>query len=129
MVLTEGDEKIGERLFGDVAGANGFGESHEDGMADFAVVAGVEFGAPEIEEGEGGLGVADFIPQIIRHAAVSVDGVEVGPKALGQEPGSDVEIFIMGFREAAAPGTRFFEGGGLVGNAVIGRKSGPAFFE
>ena len=32
LILAEGDEQIGEGLFGNVAGADGFGQSDEDGM-------------------------------------------------------------------------------------------------
>jgi hypothetical protein len=89
-------------------------------MACGALVASVEFLAPEVEEGERGFGVADFVSQIIRHAAVGVDRVEVRTEALGEKPGGYVEIFIVGFGEAAAPGAGFFEGGRMVGDAVAG---------
>ncbi len=37
-----------------------------------------------------------------------------------------MEIFVVGFGEVLAPGAGFGERGGDVGNAIAGRKSGPA---
>jgi len=98
-------------------------------MAGAALVAGIEFAAPEVEEGEGLRGVANFVAEIIRDAAIGVDGVEVGSEALGQEPGGDVEILVVSFGEVLAPGTGFGEGGCFIGNAIGRWESRPATSE
>jgi hypothetical protein len=129
LILTEGDEEIGEGLFGNVANADGFSEGNEDGVTSLAAIAGVEFGSPKVEEGEGGFGVADFVAEVVRDAAISVDGVEVGAKALRKKPGSYVEIFVMGFGEVAAPGAGFLKGRRYRRDAVVRGKGGPSLFE
>ncbi len=49
-------------------------------------------------------------------------------QAFGQEPGGDVEIFVVRLGEALAPGAGFLERGSVVGDAVFGRQRGPAAF-
>jgi hypothetical protein len=55
--------------------------------------------------------------------------VEVGAESVGEKPGGNVEIFVMGLGEAAAPGAGFVEGGWGRGDAVVRGKGGPALFE
>ena len=73
LVLAEGDEQIGERLFGNVAGADGLGQRDKDRMTRPAFVAGVELAPPQIEKREGYGAVAYLVTQIVRDAAVGVD--------------------------------------------------------
>jgi len=74
-----------------------------------AGIAGVEFLAPLIEKGQRCGGGADFVAKIVRNAAVGVDGVEVRAQGLGEKPGGDVEVFVVGFGEVPTPGLGFFE--------------------
>src|SRR5579863_10196371 len=73
LVLTEGREEIGEFVFWDVELFDGFGERNENGMARNALIAGIEFGLPFVEQGEGCAGVSDFVAQIVGDAAIGVD--------------------------------------------------------
>ena len=50
-------------------------------------------------------------------------------QGLGQKPRGYVEVFVVGLSEAAAVGAGFVEGGRDVGDAIGGRKRGPALGE
>ena len=50
LVLAEGDEEIGKFVLRDVELFDGLGQGDENGMARVAVVAGIEFGLPLIEQ-------------------------------------------------------------------------------
>ena len=126
LVLAKGDEQIGERLFGNGAGADGFGQRDKDRMARAALVAGVQFPAPQIEKRQSRGVVADFVAQIVGDAAVGVDGMKVRPQRLGQEPRGDVEVFVVRLGQVAAVGAGFFERGRNIGNAIARRQRSPA---
>ncbi len=95
LVLAEGYEQIGERIFGNVADANCFSESYKYRMPGFAAIAGVEFLSPEIEQSQRLLAVPHFVAEIVGDAAVGVDAVKVRAQALGQKPRGHVEIFVV----------------------------------
>ncbi len=95
-------------------------------MARAAFVASVEFAAPEIEESQRLLCIADFVAEIVGNPAVGIDSMEVRAEALGQKPGCDVEVLVVCFGEVLAPGASFFERGSLVGNAIAGGEGGPS---
>ena len=63
LILAERDEQIGKFVLGDFELAHCFGQRDEDGMFRCAVVAGVEFALPLVEQFERGGGVADFVAQ------------------------------------------------------------------
>src|SRR5205085_6319137 len=65
LVLAEGGEQIGELMPRNVEFADGAGEGNKNGMARVAVVAGVEFGFPLIEQLQGGCGTSSFIAEIV----------------------------------------------------------------
>ena len=94
-------------MLGDVELADGFRESYEYRMLRSAVVAGVEFALPLIEEFERGGGVSDFVAEIVGDAAVGVDVEEMLAQAAGKEPAGDGEIFVMRAGEAGAVFTGF----------------------
>src|SRR5215472_4218840 len=86
LVLTEGDEQVGERFFRNVAGANRLSERYKYGMARLAAIAGVEFFAPEIEQRERLFTIADLVSQIIGDAAIGINTVKVRTQAFRQKP-------------------------------------------
>jgi hypothetical protein len=59
-------------------------------------ITGVEFGLPLIEEFEGCSGIADFVAEIVRNAAVSVNVEEMLAQVAWQEPRGDREVFVVG---------------------------------
>jgi hypothetical protein len=86
-----------------------------------AVVAGVEFLLPPIEEFEGAIRVGDFIAEIIGPAAIGVDVVEMLVEFFGKEPGDNVEIFVVMGGKPARVFLRGFNG------AAWGRNAGSEF--
>jgi len=102
LVLAEGGEQIGELMPGNVEFADGAGEGNENGMARIAVVAGVEFGFPLIEQLQGGCGASSFVAKIVGYPAVGVNVKKVLAEAFGQEPSGNGKIFVMGAGQAFA---------------------------
>ncbi len=95
LILAEGLEQIGEGLLGNVLGENGLAKSDEDGMRWFVFVTRVEFAFPPVEEFDGAIAVGNFVAEIVGPAAVGVDVIEMLVELLGEEPGDDVEIFVV----------------------------------
>ncbi len=91
--------------------ADGFGERNEDGMPRSAVVTGVEFALPLVEQCERSGGVADFVAEIVGDAAVGVDVEEMLAQAARKKPAGDGEIFVVGAGEAGAVFASFGERG------------------
>ena len=117
LVLAEGDEEIGKFVLRDVELVDSLGQGDENRMARIALVAGVEFGLPFIEQGQGGRGVADFVAQIVGDAAVGVDVEEILAQVFGQKPGGDGKILVVGAGQVAAVFVGFFErGSGCAGS-------------
>ena len=96
LVLTEGNQQIGKLVFGNVKLLDGFGQGHKNRMARIALVAGIEFGLPFIEQGQSRGGVSYFVAQIVGDAAVGVDVQEILTEVLGKKPGGYRKIFVMG---------------------------------
>jgi hypothetical protein len=71
-------------------------------MAWIAVVAGVEFGFPLIEQLQGGRRIPSFVAEIVGDPAVGVNVKKVLAEAFGQEPGGDGKVFVMGAGQAFA---------------------------
>ena len=117
LVLAEGFEQIGEGLLRNIFGKNCFAESDEDGMRGAAVVAGVEFALPPVEQLEGAGGFGNFVAEIVGPAAIGVDVVEMLVQLGGEQPGSYVEIFVVVGGEPAGVLLRFFHGAARGGGA------------
>ena len=111
LILTKGDEQVGEFVFGDVEFADGIFQRDEYGMFGWAFVAGVKFTLPLVEEFEGGGGVADFVAEVVGDAAVGVDVEEMLAQAAGKKPAGDGEILVVGAGEAGAVFAGFSERG------------------
>ena len=73
LILAERGEQIGEFVLRDVESLDGVRQRHEYGMLRRTLVTGVEFVLPLIEKFQRCGGVADFVAEIIRNAAVGVD--------------------------------------------------------
>ena len=81
---------------------NGFGKCDEDRMFRCSCVAGIQFALPLVEKFERCVGVADFVPEIVRNAAVGVDIEKMLTQSLRQEPGCDRKILVMRLGEVRA---------------------------
>ena len=112
LILPEGFQQIGEGLLGNIFGDDGLTQGDEDGMRRIAVVAGVQFLLPPIEQLRARDGVRNFVAEIVGPAAIGVDIVEMLVEFLGEQPGDDIEILVVmrgeparvllrGFRRAA----------------------------
>ena len=126
LVLAKSDEQIGERLLGNGAGADGFRKRDEDWMARAALVAGVEFPAPQVEKRESLGFVGDLIAEIVGDAAIRVDGIEVRLQIRGQEPCGDVEVFVVRLGQVATVLAGLIERGRSCGNSIARRERIPA---
>ena len=126
LVLAESDEEIGELVLGDFELPDGLGQGDKNGMARIAVVAGLEFGLPLVEQGQGGRRITDFVAEIVGDAAIGVDVEEILTEMFGQKPGGDGEIFVVGAGEVAAVGAGFVQRRGVGGNGIGGGQAGPA---
>ena len=102
------------------------GERDKNGVGRGAAVAKPELFAPPVEQRERLSPVAGFVAEIVGNAAVRINGMEVLAEPRGEEPAGDMEIFVMGFGQAAAPGLRLPEHGRFGGRAILGRQGGPA---
>src|ERR1017187_7514474 len=91
-----------------------------------AVVAGIEFVLPLIQQLERGGGVADLISQVVGDAAVGVDVKEVLAQAAGQEPAGDGKILVVGAGEACTVCAGFVECGRSGGDGVVRGQAAPA---
>jgi hypothetical protein len=98
-------------------------------MARLPFVAGVQFLAPLIEQRQRLRAVADLIAQIVRDAAVGIDGMKVRAQRLGQKPRSHVEVFVVRLGQMLAPGARLIQRRRDCGNAIAGRQRGPALLQ
>ena len=123
LVLLEGGDEVGEEGLGGLGGVDGGTQGDEDGVqAGGGVgVAFAQHGAPFGEQTGGGCGVGYFVAEVVGDAAEGVDAFEVGPDAFGQEPGGDVEVFVVGGGQVSAPGLGLGEGGARGGRGVVGR--------
>ena len=88
-------------------------------MARAAVIAGVEFGFPFVEQEKRSLSVAGFVSEVVGDAAVGINVVEMLAQALGKKPGGDGEIFVMRAGEAFAVGVGVRLRGSLRGDGVF----------
>ena len=125
LVVAEGDEEIGEFVLGNVEFAHGARERDENGMARSALVAGVEFGLPFVEQCQRRGGVADFVAEIVGDAAVGVDVEEILTQMFGQEPGGNGKVFVVRAGELAAVFVGLGERGGGGGDGVGRGEAGP----
>ncbi len=80
-----------------------------------AFIAEVEFVLPPIEKFESASGFGNLVAEVVGPAAISVDIVEVLVKLLRQQPGDNVEIFIMMRGEPARISLRFGSGAAVAG--------------
>ena len=74
---------------------DGFPQGYENRMARLASVAGIKLLLPAVEKLEGTIGIAGLVPQIVRPAAVGIDGIEIGSQPGWKQQGRDVKIFIV----------------------------------
>jgi hypothetical protein len=117
LVLAESFEQICEGLPGNVFGENCFAESDEDGVRWAAVVAGVEFALPPVEQLEGAGGFGNFVAEIVGPASIGIDTVEMLMEVGGEQPARYVEIFVVMSGEQAGVLLRFFYGAARGGGA------------
>jgi hypothetical protein len=64
-------------------------------MAGFAPVHPFELGAPPRQQTQTLLGIADFVPQIIRPTAETIDVVEILMELFGQQRTHYMKVFIV----------------------------------
>ncbi len=95
MVLAECSQQIGKGLLGNVFGDYRFAQCDEDGMRGPAVVTRIEFALPPIKKFEGALFLGNFVAEIVGPAAISIEIVEMLVQILGEQPGDDIEIFVV----------------------------------
>src|SRR5580658_3410947 len=86
--------------------AYGFGECYENGMPRLPImitfVARVELVFPLLQQLQRGGGVAHFVAQIVRDAAIRVEVEEVLAQVPRKKPGGDRKILVMRTCQAAA---------------------------
>ena len=95
LVLAESDQQIGQRLLGNAAGTDRLGQRNKNRMAGAALIAGIEFPAPQVEQGKRLCRIAYLVSEIVGDAAIGVEAVKVGAQSLGKKPGADVEILVV----------------------------------
>ena len=89
------------------------------------MVAGIELGLPFIEQGEGCGGIADFVTEVVRDAAIGIDVQEILAQGLRKEPCGYGKIFVVGAGELAAVFLGFGERGGGCRDGVASGQTGP----
>src|ERR1019366_4989711 len=109
LVLAEGDEEIGEFVLGNGELFHGLCQRDENGMARVAVVAGIEFSLPLIEQGERCSRFSNFVAEVVGDAAIGVDVQEILTEFPGQKPGRHGKVFVMRAGELAAIFSRLLE--------------------
>ena len=82
-------------MFGNVHGKYGLAQGDKDRMRRLAFVASIQFALPPIKKLERAQGISDLVAQIVRPAAIGIDVVEMLMKSFGEQPGNDVEVFVM----------------------------------
>ena len=95
LVLAKGFEQIGERLLRNVFGANCFAQSDEDRMRRAAVIAGIEFALPPVEELEGAVQSREFRRRDRRPSGNRHRHCRNAGAARGEQPADHVEIFVV----------------------------------
>src|ERR1700691_2955141 len=117
LVVPERDQQIGKRLDRNIERGNRFVQRDENGVRGYSRVAIAQLQVPVIEQREGFSGIGNFVTQIVRPAAVGIQIVEMLVQPAWEQPGNDVEIFIVMRGEPArvalglherAPGWREF---------------------
>jgi len=88
-------------VLGNVEGSDGFREGNEDRMAGIALIAGVEFGLPLVEQGEDAAGSPTSSPDRRRCGSRRRRSGNLA-QFFGQEPGGDGEVFVVRAGELAA---------------------------
>ena len=96
-------------MLGNILGDDGLAQRDENGMRRLAFVASIEFALPPIEQLDSAHWVGNFIAEIVRPTAVSVDVVKVLVEFLGQKPGNNIEVFVV---VGGEPACVFLRGGG-----------------
>ena len=128
LVLAKSHQQVGEGLLRNVAGVDRLGQRDEYRVASLTPIAGVQFPAPQIQQRQGLLAIADLIAQVVGDAAVGIDAVEMGPQPWRQKPRGHVEIFVVRGGQPPAVGTGLLQGRALLRHAVFRGQSGPAAF-
>jgi len=105
---------------------NCFRQRDKDRMLGMAVIAGIQFGFPLIEQCQRGPSVSDFVTQIIGDAAVGVDIAEVLAEAARKKPGGDGKILVMAAGQTAAVFAGLLGRRCGSGDRVVGREATPA---
>src|ERR1019366_9289394 len=126
LILAEGAEQVGKLVLGNGELAYGLGQSDEDRMSWSAVVTGVEFALPLIQQFERGGGVADFVAQVVGDAAVGVEVEEMLAEAAGKKPAGDGKILVVGAGQAGAVFSGFGDCGRSGRDGVVGGQAAPA---
>src|SRR5579859_6264917 len=121
LVLAEGLQQVGEGLLRNVFRDDGLTQCDENRVPGLVVIAGVEFALPPIEKFEGAIRVGNFVAEVVGPAAVGVDVVEMLVEFFGEEPGDDVEIFVVVRGEPT--GVLLRGGGGAAGGRDVGGES------
>ena len=89
-------------VLGNVEFSNRLGESDENGVTRTALIAGIEFGLPFIEQGERRSGISHFVAEVVGDPAIGVDVEEILAEVLGEEPGGYGEVLVVRASELAA---------------------------
>src|SRR5579859_1887293 len=118
LVLAERSQQIGKGLPGNIFSDYGFAQSDEDGMRRAARVTGIKFALPPIKEFEGALFLRNLVAEIVGPAAIGIKIVEMLVQILREQPGDDIEIFVMVRSEPARVLLRRCRGAPIRGSAL-----------
>src|SRR3569833_363485 len=95
LILNEGADQVVEWLTGNRILFRGATQRNEHRMLRFARIHAADFARPPLEQAKAFRGVADFVRQIVRPAAIRVDVVEILMQFSRQQKTDHVEIFVM----------------------------------
>jgi hypothetical protein len=84
-------------------------------MTRVALVAGVQLLIPLLEQCQRLLAIANLVAEVVRDAAIGIDGVEVRAKLFGQKPTGYVEVFVVRLGQMLAPGASLSQRGATAG--------------
>ncbi len=126
LVLTEGTQQVREFVLGNFERFHCFRQRNKDRMLGMAVIAGIQFGFPLVEQSQRVPSVSDFVTQIIGDAAVGVDIAEVLAQAARKKPGGDGKILVMAACQTAAVFAGLRGRRCASGDRVVGREATPA---
>src|ERR1017187_2731929 len=95
LILHESLDQVGKRLAGNSVLPHRIAERHKHRMRGAALVHGVQFGAPPVQQAQAFGAAAHFIAQVVGPAAIRVDVIEILVEALGEQEAHHVEVLVV----------------------------------